>query len=58
MKGRGNELIFQFLISISSFDEEEGHPWTCNKLKQLPWKVVSASNLSYSILNFDFSLIL
>ena len=58
MKGRGNEWIFQFLISISSFDEGEGQPRTCNNLKQLPWKVISASILSYSILNLDLSLIL
>ena len=58
MKGRGTEWIFQFFISIHSFDEGEGQPWACNKLKQLPWKVISASNLSYNILNSDFSLIL
>ena len=58
MKGRGIEWIFQFFFSIHSFDEGEGQPWACNKLKQLPWKVVSASNLSYNILNSDLSLIL
>ena len=58
MKGRGIEWIFQFFISIHSFDEGEGQPWACNKLKQLPWKVISASNLSYNILNSDLSMIL
>ena len=55
MNGRGTEWIFQFFISIHSFDEGEGQPWACNKLKQLPWKVISASNLSYNILNSDLS---
>ena len=57
MKGRRIEWIFQFFISIHSFDEGEGQTWTCNKLKQLPWKVISASNLSYDTLNSDLFLI-
>ena len=58
-------IIWQYLTfnlfsehSISCWFVKVSHGWACNKLKQLPWKVVSASNLSQNILNSDLSLIL